>query len=150
MPSAPHMPAPLSAGAPKWEGDIDKLGDFIWHLERQFEVSSVTDSADKLKWALSYVNKSVCDEWSSFKEYKDRKWDAFMERLKIEYPELVTEETGSVAKLKALCRGCRTIGLEDQEEFRKFRRQFLSQANKCLTDPAIISNRELVEEFDEL
>jgi hypothetical protein len=147
MPSAPHMPALFSQGAPKWEGEIDKLGDFIWHLERQFEVSSITDGPNKLKWILSYVNKSVRDEWISFKEYEDKNWEEFMKWLKEEYPELVIEEKGSVAKLKAICRRFRHIGLLDQEDFSSFCRQFQSQANKCLALPSIISNRELVEEF---
>lgn len=121
MPSAPHMPVPFSQGAPKWDGEIEKLGDFIWHLEHQFEVSNVTDAVEKLRWILSYVSKGIRDEWSSFQEYIDKDWKAFMERLKIEYPELVTEETGSVSKLKSICRKFRTIGLADRDDFSSFR-----------------------------
>lgn len=115
------MPVPFSQGAPKWDGEIEKLGDFIWHLEHQFEVSNVTDAVEKLRWILSYVSKGIRDEWSSFQEYIDKDWKAFMERLKIEYPELVTEETGSVSKLKSICRKFRTIGLADRDDFSSFR-----------------------------
>lgn len=144
---APDMPSPMSSSAPTWDGRSESLRDFLWRLERALEVSKITDDGEKLKWAVSYVEPTTRDEWITFSEYTTPDWKGFLERLRTEYPELVAEEQGSVARLRALNREYRHISIDDEERLLAFKRKFTVMAGKCLTKPALVTNRELVEMF---
>lgn len=144
---APDMPSPMSSSAPTWDGRSESLRDFLWRLERTLEVSKITDDGEKLKWAVSYVEPTTRDEWITFSEYTTTDWKGFLERLRTEYPELVAEEQGSVARLRALNREYRHISIDDEERLLAFKRKFTVMATKCLTKPALVTNRELVELF---
>jgi hypothetical protein len=143
----PNMPNPLATGAPTWDGRPHTLRDFIWRLDWQFEVSGITADDEKLKWAVSYVEPSIRDEWSSFAEYTTPNWTGFQARLKKEYPELVLDEQGSVSALRSLCGRFKHISQYDEERLLDFKRKFSALANKCLAAPALVTNRELVEMF---
>jgi hypothetical protein len=144
------MPRPLSNEAPRWDGrDADGLREFIYQLERLFETCKINDDKDKLKWAVSYLNSQTRIEWMGFPEFSDPQatWAGFLERLKKEYPELVTSEQGSVRALNRICDQYRPISLGSEDQLLAFKRRFTIEANKCLKDPPIISNRELVDKF---
>ena len=70
-----------------------------------------------------------------------------MSRLKSEYPEITTEEQGSMDQLRRLCRETPEIGLAEEERLLDFKQKFSFIAQKCLKPLAITGNRELVEYF---
>lgn len=137
----------MATGAPIWDGRPHTLRDFLWRLEWCFDVSGITEAAEKVKWAVSYVEPSIRDEWSSFEEFTTPDWEGFKQRLKAEYPEIVQEEKGSVSALRSLCGRFKHISQYDEERLLDFKRKFSMMATKCLTDPALVTNRELVEMF---
>ena len=142
------MPNPLSNDAPSWDGSQpETLKEFIYKVTRCFELAQVTTDAEKLKWILSYVSPDVRDEWSSFDEVENDKWDGFIERLKREYPEMISKEQGSMQALWDICRKYRDIGINEEGTLLAFKRKFMVEATKCLKPPALVSNRELVELF---
>jgi hypothetical protein len=141
------MPNPMASGAPTWDGRPNTLRDFLWRLDWQLEVSGITADVEKLRWAVSYVEPSIRDEWSSFAEYITPDWTLFIARLKREYPELVLDEQGSVSGLRSLCGRFRHISQYDEERLLDYKRKFTAIANKCLSPPALVTNRELVEMF---
>ena len=66
-----------------------------------------------------------------------------MSRLKSEYPEITTEEQGSMDQLRRLCRETPEIGLAEEERLLDFKRKFFFIVQKCLKPPAITGNRVL-------
>jgi len=83
----------------------------------------------------------------SFPEFKTGPWNQFLDRLKNEYPELTSEEQGTMGQLRRLCREYSDISLLDEEQLMEFKRRFMYIAQKCLKPPAITGNQELVELF---
>jgi len=67
--------------------------------------------------------------------------------LKTEYPELTSEEQGTMGHLCRLCREYSEISLLEEERLMDFKQQFKYIAQKCLKLPAITRNRELIELF---
>jgi len=83
----------------------------------------------------------------SFPEFKTRPWKQFLDCLKIEYPELTSEEQGIMGQLCRLCREYSKISLLDEEWLMEFKWWFMYIAQKCLKSPAITRNQELVKLF---
>jgi len=147
MPSTPHMPLALSPSAPRWDGRARNLWTYIRLVERMLAATEITDEQQKLRWLTEYVDPDINDQWTSFEEYTRGDWDGFIGRLKSEYPEITTEEQGSMDQLRRLCRETPEIGLAEEERLLDFKRKFFFIAQKCLKPPAITGNRELVEYF---
>jgi len=93
------------------------------------------------------VDADIHDQWTSFEEYEAGSWNQFLKRLKTEYPELTTEEQGSMDNLRRLCKENAGINLLEEERLMSFKRRFVYIAQKCLRPPAVTGNRELVELF---
>ena len=93
------------------------------------------------------MDANIHDQWTSFEEYEAGSWNWFLERLKTEYPELTTEEQGSMDNLRKLCRENAGINLLEKERLMSFKRRFMYIAQKCLRLLAVTGNRELVELF---
>ena len=93
------------------------------------------------------MNGDIHDQWTSFEEYEAGSWNWFLERLKTEYPELTTEEQGSMDHLRKLCRENAGINLLEEKQLMSFKRRFLYIAQKCFKLPAVTENKELVELF---
>ncbi|XP_006457272.1 hypothetical protein AGABI2DRAFT_66478, partial [Agaricus bisporus var. bisporus H97] len=129
------MPAPLTSGAPKWDG-TENLNDFIYRLEHHLEESNITDEARKMKWALAYVDYETRKEWMAFPEAQG-KWEDFKKKLRTEYPELDAEEVGSVAQMRKLAATHRGISMSEKEKLLSYRRKFLTLAEKCANPPAL-------------
>jgi len=147
MPSRTNMPTPLSPSAPKWNGQSKTLRNFLRIVEQLFRVTEITDDRQKLDWLTSYTDADIANLWSSFSEYEAGSWTLFLERLKIEYPELMSEEQGTMEQLRKLCREYQDISMLEEERLMSFKRRFMFVAQKCLKLPAVTGNRELVELF---
>jgi len=123
------------------------LRNFLRIVEQLFRLAEISDDRQKLNWLISYVEADIADQWSSFPEFETGPWNQFLDCLKIEYPELTSEEQGTMGQLCRLCREYSDISLLDEERLMKFKRRFMYIAQKCLKPPAITGNRELVELF---
>jgi len=123
------------------------LRNFLRIVEQLFKLSEITDSRQKLDWLLSYVEADTADQWASFPEYRAGSWTRFLERLRTEYPELTSEEQGTMGQLRKLCRENTEISMLEEDRLMEFKRWFMYIAQKCLRPPAITGNRELVELF---
>jgi uncharacterized coiled-coil protein SlyX len=114
-----------------------------------FATCKITDEQEKMNWAISYVDSQTRADWTGFAEFAATvpSWSDFKDRLRKEYPQLITGEQGSVKALTRICGSYRPISLGEEERLLEFKRRFTIEANKCLKDPPIISNRELVDMF---
>jgi len=140
MPSKTQMPTPLSLSAPKWDGQMKTLRNFLRIVEQLFRLAEISDDRQKLDWLISYVEADIADQWSSFPEFKTGPWNQFLDCLKIEYPELTSEEQGTMGQLRRLCREYSDISLLDEEWLMEFKRRFMYIAQKCLKPLAITGN----------
>jgi len=147
MPSRTNIPTPLSLSAPKWDGQSKMLRNFLRIVEQLFRVTEITDDRQKLDWLTSYADADIANLWSSFSEYEAGSWTLFLERLKIEYPELMSEEQGTMEQLRKLCREYQEISMLEEERLMSFKKRFMFMVQKCLKPPAVTGNRELVELF---
>jgi len=134
------MPTPLSLSAPKWDGQTKMLRSFLRIVEQLFRLVEISDDRQKLNWLISYVEADIADQWSSFPEFETGPWNQFLDRLKIEYPELMSEEQGTMGQLHRLCREYLDISLLDEEWLMEFKQQFMYVTQKCLKPPAITRN----------
>lgn len=141
------MPRMLSNEAPHWDGRGETLRKYIWQVEKLLATCGITESKEMLDWLLTYVDLDVREEWIEFQEAKDGEYEKFKERLRKEFPETISSERGSVRKIKTICKEYAGIEQNEEGELLSFKRKFLAEANKCLREPAVISNRELVELF---
>jgi len=103
MPLTLHMPLALSPSAPRWDGRARNPRTYIRLVERMLAATEITDEQQKLRWLTEYVDPDINNQWTSFEEYIRGDWDGFMSRLKSEYPEITTEEQGSMDQLRRLC-----------------------------------------------
>jgi len=124
MPLTPHMPLALSPSAPRWDGRARNLWTYIRLVEWMLVATEITDEQQKLRWLTEYVDPDINDQWTSFEEYTRGDWDGLMGRLKSEYPEITTEEQGSMDQLRRLCRETLEIGLAEEERLLDFKRKF--------------------------
>jgi len=147
MLSTLHMPLALSPSAPRWDSQARNLRTYIRLVERMLAATEIIDKQQKIRWLTEYVDPDINNQWTSFEEYIRGDWDSFMGRLKSEYPEITTEEQGSMDQLRQLCRETPEIGLAKEERLLDFKRKFFFIAQKYLKPPAITGNRELVEYF---
>ena len=120
-----NMLMSLSLSAPKWDGQSRTLRNFLRIMKQLFRTAEITDDQKKLDWITGYVDADIHDQWTSFEEYKAGSWNWFLERLKTGYPELTTEEQGSMNHLRKLCRENAGINLLEKERLISFKRRFV-------------------------
>jgi len=120
-----NMLMSLSPSAPKWDGQSRTLRNFLRIMKQLFRTVEITDDQKKLDWITGYVDADIHDQWTSFEEYKAGSWNWFLERLKTGYPELTTEEQGSMNHLRKLCRENAGINLLEKERLISFKRRFV-------------------------
>jgi len=70
MPSKTQMPTPLSPSAPKWDGQMKTLRNFLRIVEQLFRLAEISDDRQKLNWLISYVEADIADQWSSFPQFE--------------------------------------------------------------------------------
>ena len=109
------MPTPLSPSAPKWDGQTKTLRNFLRIVEQLFRLAEISDDRQKLDWLISYAKADIADQWLSFLEFETGPWNQFLDCLKIEYPELMSEEQRTMGQLCRLCREYSEISLLDEE-----------------------------------
>jgi len=120
-----NMLMSLSPSTPKWDGQSRTLRNFLRIMKQLFRTAEITDDQKKLDWITGYVDADIHDQWTSFEEYKAGSWNWFLERLKTGYPELTTEEQGSMNHLRKLCRENAGINLLEKERLISFKRRFV-------------------------
>jgi len=120
-----NMLMSLSPSTPKWDGQSRTLRNFLRIMKQLFRTAEITDDQKKLDWITGYVDADIYDQWTSFEEYKAGSWNWFLERLKTGYPELTTEEQGSMNHLRKLCRENAGINLLEKERLISFKRRFV-------------------------
>jgi len=97
------------------------LRNFLRIVEQLFRLAEISDDRQKLDWLISYVETDIADQWSSFPEFETRPWNQFLDCLKIEYPELTSEEQGTMGQLRRLCREYSDISLLEEEQLMEFK-----------------------------
>jgi len=140
MPLKTQMPTPLSPSAPKWDRQTKMLRNFLRIVEQLFRLVKISNDRQKLNWLISYIEADIANQWSSFPEFETGPWNQFPDCLKIEYPELTSEEQGMMGQLHRLCREYSDISLLDEEWLMEFKQQFMYIAQKCLKSLAITGN----------
>jgi len=121
MPSKTQMPTSLSLSTSKWDGQTKMLRNFLRIVEQLFRLAEISDDRQKLDWLISYVKTDIADQWLSFPEFETGPWNQFLDCLKIEYPEFVSEEQRKMGQLHRLCREYSEISLLDEEQLIEFK-----------------------------
>ena len=95
-----------------------------------------------------YADAKSEEEWSSFISYRDGyTCDEFKEELLNNYPEAAEAELGSPDRLKKIIREANNIKIGDLGNLYKYKRAFMTEANKLKKHPWNMSNRDLVGHF---
>ena len=125
-----------------------ELSRFLQQMEDMWNGAGIVDDEEKKCLVGRYADQQSEDEWRALDTYQSGfTWLEFKAELVASYPEVAAAERGTPSRIRELCREREGIGLGDLEALYAFRRAFLSEANKVLKAPAVMSNRELVELF---
>ena len=115
------MPTPLSLSALKWDKQTKTLRNFLRIIEQLFRLAEISEDRQKLNWLISYIETDIADQWSSFPEFETGPWNQFLDCLKIEYPELISEEQRMMGQLCRLCKEYSDISLLDEKWLMEFK-----------------------------
>lgn len=137
----------LSLNVLKQDRQLRTLQRFLRILEQLFKVISIFNSAYLLNQLISYVELNICDEWSSFKEFKASNQEQFLKRLKLKFPKLTSEKQSTMDQLRKLTYQYQEISILEENHLLAFKKCFIYVAQRCLKPPAVTENRKLVELF---
>ena len=145
------MVIPGTRDAPRFKSEHPKeLRRFIRQLEDLWKEAGIDGSQEKKESIGKYADQDSEEEWRSFISYGgDYSWEEFKAELLDNYPEAAEAETGSPDRLREIIREAGNIKIGDLTKLYKYKRAFMSEANKLKRQPWNMSNRELVEQFME-
>ena len=137
---------PISLSTLKQNRQLRTFQGFLRIIEQLFKATGISDLANKLNWLVSYIKLDIYDKLFNFKEFKADNQKQFLERLKLEFPELMSEKQDTIDQLRKLtCKYQNILLLEDY--FLAFKKHFMYIAQKYLKLPAVTKNKDLVELF---
>jgi hypothetical protein len=116
-------------------------------MEDLFAESEVTSDNDKKISIGKYADQDSEEEWRALGTFEKGSWNDFKKELLDNYPEAAAAERGTPARLRQVCKEANGIVLGDLDALYAYRRAFLAEAKKLTRNPAVMSNRELVELF---
>jgi hypothetical protein len=143
------MVIPGTRDAPKFRSDHpNELRRFIRQIEDLWREAGIEDTREKKQNIGKYADANSEEEWSSFISYGEGySWDEFKTELLDNYPEAAEAETGSPDRLRKIIREADNIKIGDLTKLYRYKRAFMTEANKLKKYPWNMSNRELVEFF---
>jgi hypothetical protein len=143
------MVVPGTRDAPKFHSNNPiELRRFIRQIEDLWKEAGIEDTKEKKESIGKYADAKSEEEWSSFISYRDGyTWDEFKEELLNNYPEAAEAELGSPDRLKKIIREANNIKIGDLGNLYKYKRAFMTEANKLKKHPWNMSNRDLVGHF---
>jgi hypothetical protein len=143
------MISPTAKDAPKFKrSEPEELSRFIDIMESLWANAGIENEDEKKHSLGKYADKKTEDQWKAFETYgAGHTWEEFKEELLDNYPEAAESERGTPRRLKELCKKEKGIRMGDLSTLHAFRREFVSEAKKLGKEPAVMSNRELVEMF---
>ncbi|PBK98146.1 hypothetical protein ARMGADRAFT_920235 [Armillaria gallica] len=139
--STQKMPRPTARDAPRFDSDkSENIRRFLLQMEDLFSDCSITDDAEKKKQLVWYTDADTEEEWKSLDEYDAGIFAKFKEAIIKNYPEAQDAESGTVNRLTHIMCLFKNFGLDEREEYLKFKRKFLTEARKLEKPPLIITN----------
>ncbi|KAF8986002.1 hypothetical protein BDQ17DRAFT_1335705 [Cyathus striatus] len=127
-----ELPSPTSKDCPKWNGDGEKVKDWLRSLEIMYNHFEATDGEKRVKHALGCIAKAdIGDEVEMFAEAKGADWTKFKQRLLQEYDPEEGECNGSVRKLEKIIEKYRPISIRDYSDWKIFKRKFQEEVSRC-------------------
>ena len=142
------MPNPQSRDAPSFDADKpEELLRFINRMEDLYKKHGIDNTRDKIEMLGKYADARSENEWRYLKTYKGNDFTKFKKELINSYPEAADQEHGSLKKLARLCKEYRGLEQTDLNDLQALVRGLKAEVAKLQTPPALLSNREAVEQF---
>ncbi|KAJ7493741.1 hypothetical protein FB451DRAFT_1387891 [Mycena latifolia] len=140
------IPQAWDTSKPKFDSDDhEDLLNFVEQVNQVFRLGNITDDAAKKAMFVDYLPFKKRSHWRSLPIYQTGTYEEFLEEIYKSYPEVKTEETGSIENLMRICKRYGEIKLIEEGRLRRFGVEFLSVVTKLmdLTAPnrrAILTN----------
>ncbi|KAG6869402.1 hypothetical protein C0995_003475, partial [Termitomyces sp. Mi166 len=113
-------------------------------MESLFENAGITDTKERKKTLLEYVDAQTEEEWLGFDSYENEtSWEDFTKKIKESYPEAV-DDTGSIVNLEQICKEHACLSRSNIVEIHTLMRKFQHEAKKLVK---VIGNGFLVTKF---
>ena len=142
------MPNPQSRDAPSFDADKpEELLRFINRMEDLYKKHGIDNAKDKIEMLGKYADARSENEWRYLKTYNGNDFTKFKKELINSYPEAADQEHGSLKKLARLCKEYRGLEQTDLNDLQALVRGLKAEVAKLQTPPALLSNREAVEQF---
>ncbi|KAJ7493731.1 hypothetical protein FB451DRAFT_1164602 [Mycena latifolia] len=112
--------------------DHEELLTFVEQVSQIFELAGVTGDAEKKTMFTNYLPYRKRSYWRSLPVYTTGSYDEFLEEIYKSYPEVKTEEVGSVEALLLICRRYQGVSIGEEGKLRRFGVEFLATVNKLM------------------
>jgi hypothetical protein len=122
------IPQPWDKSSPAFDNKTaSSLSRFFCHIKQIHTGAKIVDDDEKKALATNYIQEDDTRmEWEGLEEKEDT-------------------QTGSLSRLRAICETHDGLGKGDVGKVKRFSLAFSNEAKKLVSEPAIITNRELVE-----
>ncbi len=146
--SAFKIPTPWR-DRPTFDGKTaGSLKRFIRNIRIVIEQGKITDVKVQKSTICSYLeDEDIREQWMTLPKFESGTLDEWLKEIEELYPELKTVEIGSLRKLRTICKKHEGLTLEDRGAVLRFNLSFLTEANKLMVEPALITNLQLVEMY---
>lgn len=142
------MPVRNARGAPNFDpADRNELPRYFEDLEDWFKKAEITKDEEKRPYVIKYVPMQTAEEWKNLTGFDTKKYEEIKKMILREYPEVMSIQTGSLARLKKLCKENRRISEDDLQVLLDFKRAFMAEAAKLTKAPTLLANHTLVTYF---
>ena len=141
------MPVRGERGAPSFDPTVrEELPRYFEDLEDWFKCAKVEEE-DKRGYVVKYVPMQTAEEWKNLPEFQTKAYEELKKMILNEYPEVISIQTGSIVRLKRLCKENQRISEEDLQVLLDFKHAFLAEAAKLTKPPTLLANHTLVTYF---
>ncbi|KAJ7664233.1 hypothetical protein B0H17DRAFT_1143716, partial [Mycena rosella] len=128
------MPYSWDRNRPTFDSDDhEELLTYVDQVEQILDKAGITDEAEK---------KHVFTEYLPYKKKKflAGTFDEFVKEVFQSYPEVKSEETGSVEALNNICKKHKGITVSQEGKLRRFGIEFTAEAKKLMRGKALTTN----------
>jgi hypothetical protein len=146
--SATKIPEPWDRNAPIFQGEEDKLRQFLGHMERLMSKSK-TPAAEQKETLVLYVEPKIAEQWKAFPTYKKGTPEEFLAEIINHYPSVRDSEKGSITILNRALKPFpeHGISVEDQDGLLELIREVQVEIKKLI--PRTLNNKQAIARFVE-
>jgi hypothetical protein len=127
--------------------DYEDLLDYMQDIAELIRLLHEDDEQEKKRLFVKYLPHRKKQNWTALEEFDTGSYQDFLNALSKSYPEILTENEGSVEAMNKLCKSYKGITVEEEGRLRRFGVEFLAVAKKLMSGSSLLTNREACSKY---